>query len=95
MHWMRTSFLVLLAGLVADGFSPEARGPSRMFLETADPAEWEALLPLGIFHGVTTNPSLLEDANVPCDIENLHGMAYKAIEEYKMNEFMTQCWGGE
>ena len=39
-----------------------ARGGSRFFLDTADVAEWEALLPLGMFHGVTTNPTLLERA---------------------------------
>ena len=41
-----------------------ARGGSRFFLDTANVAEWEALLPLGMFHGVTTNPTLLERSGV-------------------------------
>ena len=37
----------------------------RYFLDTADEAEWSELLPLGIFHGVTTNPTLLEAREEP------------------------------
>ena len=54
-------------------------------------AEWEALLPTGIFHGVTTNPTLLKRANEPCTIENLHRLARKALE--LSDEFMCQAWG--
>mmetsp|Transcript_11210 Transcript_11210/g.12841 ORF Transcript_11210/g.12841 Transcript_11210/m.12841 type:complete len:250 (-) Transcript_11210:73-822(-) len=72
-------------------FSPEFRGASRMFLDTADTKEWDELLPLGIFHGVTTNPTLLERAGEKCSIENLHRMSEKALR--MTDEFMCQTWG--
>jgi hypothetical protein len=37
-----------------------SRGGMRLFLDTADGAEWERQLPLGIFYGITTNPTLCE-----------------------------------
>jgi hypothetical protein len=42
----------------------ELQGSSRLFLDTADVAEYSNHLPLGIFHGVTSNPTLLELAGV-------------------------------
>ena len=73
-------------------FSPELRGAGRLFLDTADVEEWADLLPTGIFHGVTTNPTLLERANQPCTIDNLHQLAKQALEY--TDEFMCQAWGG-
>jgi transaldolase len=52
---------------------------------------WEELLPTGIFHGVTTNPTLLERAGEACTVENLHKMAKVALEY--TDEFMCQAWG--
>jgi len=72
-------------------FSPEFRGDGRLFLDTADPSEWDELLPTGIFHGVTTNPILLERAGQPCTIDNLHVLARKALQ--MTDEFMCQAWG--
>jgi transaldolase len=72
-------------------FSPEFRGDGRLFLDTADTKEWDELLPTGIFHGVTTNPILLERAGQPCTIENLNVMAAKALQ--MTDEFMCQSWG--
>ena len=54
------------------------RGGSRFFLDTADVAEWEALLPLGMFHGVTTNPALLERAGVACTVDACRQLACTA-----------------
>lgn len=62
-----------------------------MFLDTADTTEWDELLPTGIFHGVTTNPALLERAGEKCTVENLHRLARKALE--MTDEFMCQAWG--
>mmetsp|Transcript_16310 Transcript_16310/g.21346 ORF Transcript_16310/g.21346 Transcript_16310/m.21346 type:complete len:266 (+) Transcript_16310:206-1003(+) len=76
---------------VVNGFTPEHRGHGRLFLDTADRTIWDELLPTGIFHGVTTNPTLLERANEPCTVENLHSMASEALE--LTNEFMCQAWG--
>lgn len=72
-------------------FSPEFRGQGRLFLDTADISEWEALLPTGVFHGVTTNPILLERAGQPCTVDNLNSIAVKALQ--MTDEFMCQAWG--
>lgn len=53
--------------------------------------QWDALLPLGMFHGVTTNPTLLERADEPCTVPNLHRLASKALSHTE--EFMCQTWG--
>lgn len=67
------------------------RGGCRFFLDTADTKEWEDLLPRGLFHGVTTNPTLLERANEPCTVANLRQLASKALS--RTEEFMCQTWG--
>jgi len=72
-------------------FTPPHRGGCRLFLDTADTNEWDALLPRGMFYGVTTNPTLLERANEPCTVENLHKLASKALQY--TDEFMCQSWG--
>jgi transaldolase len=71
-------------------FSPEFRGASRIFLDTADTGTkvWDEFLPTGIFHGVTTNPTLLERAQEKFTIANLHQrMANKALQ------MGTSSWG--
>lgn len=89
------SFVILAIFLFQSGpakaFSPMYRGGSRIFLDTADTAEWDDLLRTGIFHGVTTNPTLLEKAGEKCTIDNLNQMAKKALD--MTNEFMCQAWG--
>lgn len=84
---------LLLAALTETvvAFSPQFRGGSRIFLDTADTKVWDELLPTGIFHGVTCNPTLLERAEEKCTVENLHKMAHKALKT--TNEFMCQSWG--
>lgn len=88
-------FLSVVAFVAApslvDAFSPPHRGISRFFLDTADTSEWDDLLKLGLFHGVTTNPALLERANQSCTVDNLHRLARKALEQ--TDEFMCQTWG--
>jgi transaldolase len=82
---------VALLPMLAAAFVPELRGASRLFLDTADTTEWEELLPTGIFHGVTTNPTLLERAGEKCTVDNLNQMARQALE--MTDEFMCQSWG--
>lgn len=65
---------------------------SRFFLASADIEDWESLLPMGIFHGVTTNPSILEKANVPCTLDSVQNLAETALSF--TDEFMCQAWGG-
>lgn len=69
-----------------------ARGGSRFFLDTADAKEWEALLPLGMFHGVTTNPTLLERSGIACTVEACRQLAVKA-GALGVEEIMFQAWG--
>jgi len=85
--------LLLLCCIVqlSVSFTPPHRGECRFFLDTADTDEWDALLPLGMFHGVTTNPTLLERADEACTVTNLHRLASKALSH--ANEFMCQTWG--
>jgi transaldolase len=64
-----------------------------LFLDTAVESEWESLLPLGIFHGITTNPSLLETAGHECTIESLQTLAKHALSLPNCNEFMCQSFG--
>lgn len=95
---MRTILLTLLAcasalkTAVPVGKMPPARGGSRFFLDTADTAEWEALLPLGVFHGVTTNPTLLERAGVACTVSACKELKDTALR-LGANEIMVQAWG--
>jgi len=84
--------LLVFVGLTTtSSFTPSHRGNSRFFLDTADTNEWNALLPSGIFHGVTCNPTLLERASEPCTVDNLHRLADLALSQ--CNEFMCQAWG--
>lgn len=70
---------------------PGMRADARFFLDTADTAEWDALLPLGIFHGVTTNPITLDNAGHPCDIFEIHDLAMRALDQ--TSEFICHTWG--
>jgi transaldolase len=66
-------------------------GP-RLFLDSADPAAWERLLPTGIFHGVTTNPLLLERSGQDCTVANL-GRLVRMAAELGVCEIQVQTWG--
>ncbi len=64
----------------------------RLFLDSADPEQWARLLPLGMFHGVTTNPLLLERADQRCTVANLESLAGTAVE-LGVREIQLQTWG--
>ena len=67
---------------------------AQFFLDSADVHEWDRFMKLGIFHGITTNPVLLERAKVKCEIEpTLHDLAHKAFNEYGAKVFMIQTFG--
>lgn len=67
-------------------------GGLRLFLDSADPADWDRLLPLGFFHGVTTNPLLLERAGQTCSVANLRELA-RAARDLGAREIQMQTWG--
>jgi transaldolase len=72
---------------------PASAGP-RLFLDSADTEAWQRLLPTGIFHGVTTNPLLLERAGVPCTVEALASLAARAAD-LGAREIHLQAWGDD
>ncbi len=64
----------------------------RLFLDSADPAEWSQFFPLGYFHGVTTNPLLLERAGQACTVDNLRELSGIA-RQLGVQEIQMQTWG--
>jgi len=63
-----------------------------LLLDSGNPEIWREWLKVGIFHGITTNPSLLMKAGQPCTIENLKRLAELA-EEIQCKELHLQAWG--
>lgn len=72
--------------------SQASGGGLRLFLDSAVPADWARFLPLGAFHGVTTNPLLLERAGQPCTLANLACLAATAAAA-GVHEIQMQVWG--
>ncbi len=71
---------------------PENEPGMQLYLDSADPADWERFLPLGVFRGVTTNPVLLERAGQPCTMENIEDLTRQAVEA-GCGEIHLQTWG--
>ena len=72
---------------------PELNAPKiRLFLDTADTTQWQNWLPTGLFYGVTTNPLLLEKAQVTCSVEQLKEIARQAFN-LGAKEVQLQTWG--
>ena len=66
----------------------------RLLLDSADPAAWADWLPSGLFHGVTTNPTLLLRAARPCRLDELARLTREALDR-GMQEIHLQAWGGD
>lgn len=64
------------------------------FLDTAALDQWEYWLTKGFFYGVTTNPTLLERAHIPCTLEQLKLLAERAFQ-LGAQEIHLQTWGNE
>lgn len=73
--------------------APDTPGP-RLFLDSADTAVWQQWLPSGIFHGVTTNPLLIERAALVHDVPTLARLASCAAE-LGAREIHLQTWGAD
>ncbi len=69
-----------------------ASGSFRLYVDSADVASWRRLLPLGLFHGVTTNPTLLARAGVPCRMDSIVVLADTA-RRLGCAELHCQAWG--
>jgi transaldolase len=66
----------------------------RLFLDTAETTAWAEWLPSGLFHGVTTNPTLLRRAGRPCRLDALASLTHEALD-LGCREVHLQAWGGE
>ena len=78
------------------GRGGEQQGTNRLFLDTAREEDWEEWLPTGIFYGITTNPVLLERAEIPCTVASVQQLATRAFSsssKWRCEEFMCQTWG--
>jgi transaldolase len=64
----------------------------RLFLDSADPVAWRDWLPSGLFHGVTTNPTLLRRAGRPCTLAGLSQLSAAALD-HGIQELHLQAWG--
>ena len=73
--------------------APGARPGLRLFLDSALPADWETWLPRGVFHGVTTNPVLLQRADQPCTLANLEAAHARTLETRAALEAELAKWG--
>ncbi|MGF1602030.1 MAG: transaldolase family protein [Thermosynechococcaceae cyanobacterium] len=65
-----------------------------LFLDTADQSQWQRWLPLGVFDGITTNPTLLERSQVSCTVERLQALAEDGFN-LGVQEIHLQTWGKE
>ena len=90
---MRFHLLVVLLLPSTTAFDLAFRGSCRFFLDTADVAEYRSLLPLGMFHGVTCNPTILQRCGVPNTVDAISNLAKSAFD-LGAEEFMCQAWGG-
>jgi hypothetical protein len=67
---------------------------TQYFLDTADISMWNTYMKYGIFHGITTNPILMNRANVRIDLDSSRKLTNVALSlPYDMNCFMIQTWG--
>lgn len=64
----------------------------RLFLDSADPKAWQQWLASGLFHGVTTNPTLLRRAAQPCTLDSLAALSRTALA-HGIAELHLQAWG--
>lgn len=64
----------------------------QLYLDTADVDAWYTWLPTGLFHGVTCNPTLLERADVSCDVYTLRELSREALR-LGAQEVHLQAWG--
>ncbi|MFO7652727.1 MAG: transaldolase family protein [Candidatus Krumholzibacteriia bacterium] len=64
----------------------------RLYLDSADPSTWRRWLATGVFHGITTNPLLLERAGHSCNLDTLSRLTGTALE-LGAAEVHLQAWG--
>ena len=65
----------------------------RLLIDSADVQQWSDLWRLGLFHGITTNPTLLRRAGVPCTLDAIVRLTDQALD-LGCQEVHLQAWGG-
>ena len=73
-------------------FVRPGEGRIRLYLDSAKRSEWDDWLATGLFYGVTTNPTVLAAAGVPCDLKALTALVHVALE-HGIHEVHVQTWG--
>jgi transaldolase len=66
----------------------------RLYIDSANPDDWDTYLATGMFYGVTTNPILLVKAGIEFKIDDLKKLAKTAFK-LGANEIHLQVWGSE
>lgn len=64
----------------------------RLMLDSAEVRQWEEWFAVGLLYGVTTNPLLLQRAQVPCQVPVLKALAVQALQ-MGAQEVQLQAWG--
>ena len=66
----------------------------RLYIDSANPDDWDTYLATGMFYGVTTNPKLLAKSGIEFKIESLRKLAKTAFG-LGAHEIHLQIWGSE
>lgn len=77
----------------ADAASSPLAVALHLLIDSADLGAWRELWPLGLFQGLTTNPTLLRRAGLPCTLDALARLADEA-SALGAEELHLQAWGG-
>lgn len=64
----------------------------RLLIDSADVQSWEHLWPMGLFDGITTNPTLLRRAGLRCNLDTLSQLVHRALN-LGCEEVHLQAWG--
>ena len=64
----------------------------RFLIDSADSKDWDELWHLGLFHGITTNPSLLRRAGLSCNMASNAHLVDRALA-LGCQELHLQAWG--
>jgi len=63
-----------------------------LLLDNAEPSKWRRWFGSGIFHGITTNPTLIKKAGQQCSLSNLKYLTQEA-QDIGYREIHIQTWG--
>jgi transaldolase len=73
-------------------FVRPGEGRIRLYLDSAKRSELDDWLATGLFYGVTTNPVVLAQAGIPCQLPALTDFVHHVLE-HGIHEVHLQTWG--